>query len=237
MHKPRFGNRILDLLPASESAVVLRSMRPKAFVDAGFFVYRPGQRLKSVYFPTSCVLSAVTIMQDGTSVEVGTVGREGIGGTQAALNVARIPSEMVCQVGGEAYSMSVDAFERAMTELPGLRSLVNYYLQCLMNLMSQSIACNRLHSLTERCAHWLLLTRDRVGANEFHLTHEYLAYMLGVRRSGVTIAAGALRDAGAISYHRGDMTILNAKRLEKASCECYRVVADEFDRLLPTRSL
>lgn len=172
-------------------------------------------------------------MRDGTGVETGTVGCEGIGGVQAALHVARVPSEMVCQVGGEAYSMSVDSFERALAEMPYLRSLVDYYLQCLMNLMSQSIACNRLHELTQRCARWLLLTRDRVGANEFHLTHEYLAYMLGVRRSGVTVAAGILRDAGAISYQRGNMKILNAKKLERTSCECYRVIADEFDRLLP----
>jgi CRP-like cAMP-binding protein len=194
-------------------------------------LYRSGEALTRVYFPITCVLSAVTIMRDGTGVEIGTIGREGIGGVQAALHVLRIPSELVCQIRGDALSMPVQAFTSLVAELPAFRRVVNAYTQSLMNFMAQSIACNRLHTLTERCARWLLMTRDRVGEDHFFLTQEFLAYMLGVRRSGVTVAAGLLQQAGFIAYRRGHIAIVDPQGLESAACECYRVVADDFERL------
>jgi CRP-like cAMP-binding protein len=226
-----FGNRILDLLPASEADAVAPLLQ-RATLEHGSLIYRSGEDLTRVYFPISCCLSAVTIMQDGVGVEIGTIGREGIGGVQAALGVMRIPSEMVCQISGDTLYMSVEAFVDSVNELPKLRRVVQYYTQSMMNFMAQSVACNRLHNLTERSARWLLMTRDRVGGNAFYLTQEYLAYMLGVRRSGVTIAAGILQQAGMIDFKRGNIKILDTVGLESVACECYRIVVDEFERLL-----
>jgi CRP-like cAMP-binding protein len=128
--------------------------------------------------------------------------------------------------------MEASEFELAVERLPGLRIAVYRYLQSLLNLMSQSIACNRLHGLAERCARWLLMTRDRARSDSFYLTQEYLAYMLGVRRSGVSIAANTLAQAGFIRYSRGNITILDEEGLESASCECYRTVRDRTERLM-----
>jgi CRP-like cAMP-binding protein len=228
---PSGKNLIIGRLSRDEAAIVEPRLTWKA-IGRGTSIYRVGEQLRNVYFPTSCVLSAVTIMHDGTGVEIGTIGREGVGGVQAALTVRMVPSEMVCQVAGNAYEMPVDSFVASVDELPGFRGLIFRYTQSLMNLMGQSIACNRLHDLTERCARWLLMTRDRVGENEFYLTQEFLAYMLGVRRSGVTIAAGILHKAGFIDYSRGNIRILDVGGLESAACECYRIIADEFERLL-----
>jgi CRP-like cAMP-binding protein len=146
--------------------------------------------------------------------------------------VMRIPSEMVCQVSGDTLYMSVESFMECVNDLPRLRRIVQHYTQSMMNFMAQSVACNRLHSLTERSARWLLMTRDRVGGDAFYLTQEYLAYMLGVRRSGVTIAAGTLQQAGMIDFKRGNIKILDNVALESVACECYRIVFDEFERLL-----
>jgi CRP-like cAMP-binding protein len=226
-----FGNTVLDLLPPDE-ADALRPLLVRRRVSQGTIVYNDVTALDLVYFPLTCVLSAVTIMKEGTIVEIGSIGREGLGGVQAALHIRRVPGEMVCQVAGDAYVMEADAFEAATERLPGLRIAVYRYLQSLLNLMSQSIACNRLHGLPERCARWLLMTRDRARSNSFYLTQEFLAYMLGVRRSGVSIAAGTLAQAGFIRYRRGNMTILDAEGLEAASCECYRTVLDRSERLM-----
>jgi hypothetical protein len=227
----RFGNAVLDLLPADE-ADGLAPLLTRRHVPQGTIVYNDVTPLEIVHFPLTCVLSAVTIMREGTTVEIGTIGREGVGGVQSALHIRRVPGELVCQVEGDAFVMDADAFENAVEQLPGLRRAVNRYIQSLMNLMSQSIACNRLHGLAERCARWLLMTRDRAGTDSFYLTQEFLAYMLGVRRSGVSIAAGTLANAGFIRYRRGNITILDREGLESASCECYRVVRDRTERLM-----
>ena len=227
----RFGNAVLDLIPPGE-ADGLASLLTQRHVRQGTIVYNEVTPLEIVYFPLTSVLSAVTIMREGTTVEIGTIGREGVGGVQTALHIRRVPGELVCQVAGDAYVMDADAFESAVERLPGLRTAVNRYVQSLMNLMSQSIACNRLHGLAERCARWLLMMRDRAGGDSFYLTQEFLAYMLGVRRSGVSIAAGTLANAGLIRYRRGNITILDGEGLESASCECYRVVRDRTERLM-----
>jgi CRP-like cAMP-binding protein len=227
----RYGNAVLDLLPDDEAGQ-LRPLLTARAVPQGTVVYNDVTPLDLVYFPTTCVLSAVTIMREGTTVEIGTVGYEGVGGVQVALHMRRVPGEMVCQVEGDAYVMDAASFETAVERLPQLRIAVYRYLQSLLNLMSQSIACNRLHGLFERCARWLLMTRDRAGSDSFYLTQEYLAYMLGVRRSGVSIAANTLAQAGFIRYRRGNITILDGEGLESASCECYRTVRDRTERLM-----
>jgi CRP-like cAMP-binding protein len=229
---PLFGNRILDSLPAIEASQI-GPLLSDGFVTQGTIIYESGVELERVYFPTTCSLSAVTLMKDGTGVEIGSIGNEGMGGVQAALGVLRIPNEMVCQIEGRALHMDVASFCGALASMPALRRRIAFYTQSMLNFMAQSVACNRLHSLPERCARWLLMTRDRVGGDEFYLTQEYLAYMLGVRRSGVTIAAGTLQHAGMIEYKRGNIKILEGDALESTACECYRVVRDEFERLLP----
>ena len=226
-----YGNRILDLLPPGEASALAPLLDTSA-LEQGKVIYRSGQDLTRIYFPQTCCLSAVTIMEDGTGVEIGTVGREGIGGVQAALGVTRVPSEMICQIAGDTLHMNVDAFVASLEKLPRFRRIVLRYAQSMMNFMAQSVACNRLHTLTERCARWLLMTRDRVQADEFYLTQEYLAYMLGVRRSGVTIAAGTLQQAGMITYRRGHIKIVDGAALDSVACECYQLVHDEFERLL-----
>jgi CRP-like cAMP-binding protein len=227
----KLGNAVLDLLPNDEAERLWPLLEPR-HVLRGTIVYNDVTPLSEVYFPTTCVLSAVTIMLDGTTVEIGTIGHEGIGGVQTALHMRRVPGELICQVEGDAYVMNADVFENAVDESPALRMAVYRYLQSLLNLMSQSIACNRLHGLLERCARWLLMTRDRARSDNFYLTQEFLAYMLGVRRSGVSIAAGTLAQAGFIQYRRGNITIVDSKGLESASCECYRVVRDRTERLM-----
>lgn len=227
---------MLDFVPLSE----FRQIQPQLSVVTlrqGEFVYRAGELLRIVYFPISCVLSAIATMSDGSSVEVGNVGLEGIGGIQAALAVSRVPSEMLCQVAGQAIAMDAAAFTLAVETHAVFRTLALRYAQSLMNLVSQSVACNSLHMLSERAARWLLMTRDRVGKDEFNLTQEFLAYMLGSRRSSVTVAAGMLQQAGLIRYRRGAIRIVDPAGLEEAACECYRVIFDEFERLFEPENI
>lgn len=230
MTRRQTGNRLLDLLPAAEFAQ-LEPHLTEVKLDQGHVVYRAGEVIAEVYFPVDCVLSAVALMLDGSGVEIGNVGLEGVGGIQTALSVNRIPSEMICQVSGRALRVSASAFADSVERLERLRVLVQRYIQSFMNLVGQSVACNRLHNLSQRSARWLLMTRDRVGRDDFHLTHEFLAYMLGVRRSGVTVAAGTLSQAGLITYRRGQITILDGAGLEAAACECYQLIVDDFERV------
>lgn len=178
-------------------------------------------------------MSLVIEMQNGGTVEVGTVGNEGMVGTPVFLGAERSPTKAFCQVPGECSRMPTAAFKKELAEADGiLRQLISRYAQAMINQISQSVACNHLHSVEERTCRWLLMTHDRVGSDDFLLTQEFLAQMLGVRRSSVTVAAGLLEKAGLITYKRGRITVLDRERLEQASCECYQVVRREYDRLL-----
>ena len=221
------GNQILDGLPPLESSAIAPHLCALSLA-ARDVLYSPNKPLDQVYFPTGSVLSVLAVMRDGSSVEIGTVGREGVTGAQLILGNARAPSEMICQVSGPALRISAADFMAHFETAPTFRRRVYRYTEALFNFMGQSIACNGLHSVNERCARWLLSTRDRVGRDEFHLTQECLAMMLGVRRPGVTIAAGALQQAGFISYRRGHVEIRDPAGLESAACECYQVTADWF---------
>jgi len=222
-------NRILDALPPEE----FRSLEPHlkdVTYKPGEIIYRPGEQLSHIYFPTSCVFSVVMLMQDGAGVEIDTTGREGLTGSlQVLLGSDSAPSQTFCQVPGDTKRMSLDAFQECLANDGKLRSLTQRYARSAVTLMGQSIACNRLHTLTERCARWLLLTYDRVGSDQFTLTQEFLATMLGVHRPAVSIAAGALQQAGFIRYRRGHVTIVDADGLESASCECYRVAMGQIN--------
>jgi CRP-like cAMP-binding protein len=190
--------------------------------------------ISHVYFPLSGVVSLVLPLKGGESVEVATVGNEGIVGLPVFLGAERSSMKAFCQVAGQALKMRADGFRRVLEEHPDFAEVVRRYAQGMIGQLSQTTACNHVHSVQERMCRWLLMTHDRVGADEFHLTQEFLAQMLGVRRPSVTVAAGLLQKEGLIRYRRGQIRIADRARLEAGACECYDTVRREFDRLLGT---
>jgi len=194
-------------------------------------IYQPDEPIKDVFFPIDCVLSVVTRMQDGQQIEVGTIGREGVSAIPLLLGATTTANESYCQVPGSAVKIDVALFQSLKANAT-FRQLLDRYVQAYVNMLGQLAACNRLHSVYERCARWLLMTQDRVDSPEIELTHEYLAMMLGTQRSGVTIAAGTLQHAGFIKYHQGVITVVDRSGLEGASCECYDVAREQFGGFL-----
>jgi CRP-like cAMP-binding protein len=196
-------------------------------------IYEAGHEIREVYFPIDAVLSVVTQMCDGSSIEVGTVGREGVSAIPLLLGATTSANESYCQVPGRAVVISSDRFRRLLrAEDDQFRNVLNRFLQAYVNMLGQLAGCNGKHSIYERCARWLLLTHDRVHSDKISLSHEYLAMMLGARRSSVTIAAASLQHAGFIRYAHGHIVILNRMGLEEASCECYAVAREQFGPLL-----
>jgi CRP-like cAMP-binding protein len=188
--------------------------------------------LDHVYFPCTSVLSVLAYMANGIAVEVGTIGNEGFFGVEVLVGGELSTETTVCQVEGDNLRMAVPDFKDAIDGNTPLRRLGQRYLMAYLSLVSQSVACNRLHTIEERFARWVLMTHDRVEGNEFHLTQEFLADMLGVHRPSVSVVAGAFQQAGLIRYNRGHMSILNRHGLEDACCECYGMVRKQFHRLL-----
>jgi CRP-like cAMP-binding protein len=194
-------------------------------------IYEPEKTILEVYFPLNAVLSIVTHMEDGNQIEIGTIGREGMSAFPLLMGASATANDCYCQVPGRVIKISVKLF-RDLSLDTSFRQLLDRYLQAYVNMLGQLAACNRLHSVYERCARWLLTTHDRVDSDEIALTHEYLAMMLGTGRSGVTIAAATLQQAGFIRYSRGTITILDRLGLEDASCECYKATTVQFGGLL-----
>ncbi len=225
-------NAIFAGLSASMIAEVMETGR-LVELDTPQQIYEAGRPIRKVYFPIDSVLSVVTQMRDGGSIEVGTVGREGVSAIPLLLGATTSANESYCQVPGRAVVVSSDYFRRLLgAGDEQLRSVLDRFLQAYVNMLGQLAACNGMHSIYERCARWLLLTHDRVNTDKIALTHEYLAMMLGTRRSGVTIAAATLAQAGFIRYAHGHIVILNREGLENASCECYAVAREQFGTLL-----
>ncbi len=193
-------------------------------------IYEPRGPIREVYFPIDAVISMVTVMRDGTHIEAVTVGREGLTGAQGLLDGAVASQLTSCQVAGAAYRLPFPRFTELCETFPALRALAERYLSAQLDVMAQSIACNRLHFVNERCARWLLMTHDRVGRNDFSITHEVLATMLGVRRAGVSVAAAALQHAGSIRYTRARFSVIDRQGLEAAACECYAAINEAFAR-------
>lgn len=231
MEGPDAQNRLLAALP---SAAQDRLMSRLGDVSLEFkhVVYEAEQRIDYVYFPRSGVYSLLSILKDGSMIEVGTVGNEGMLGMPVFLGSDRSPTRVIVQVPGNALKMGINDFRDEFSRSGALYELLQRYTNAMFRQLSQSVACNRLHSLEQRCSRWLLHTHDRVSSDNFPLTHEFLASMLGVRRAGVTEVAGTLQRKGLIRYSRGRVTVLDRGGLESSSCECYRVIADEFDRVL-----
>ena len=225
-------NRLLAALPVEECDRLLPSLRtiPLRYKQV---LQRRAEPVSFVYFPGSGVTSITTIMGDGRTVEMATVGNEGLIGVWAALG-GRVPAgDAIVQVAGKSAQMlPVEVFRRELERRAALYDIVTRYLQAFLLLTMHSTACNGLHTVEQRCCRWLLMAHDRIGRDDFRLTQEALAVMLGVRRPSVTGVAQALREAGLIEYRQGHVRIVDRKRLEAASCECYRIVRNHFQRLL-----
>lgn len=192
-----------------------------------------GDKLKHVYFPTTSIVSLLYVMENGASAEIAVVGNEGILGVPILLGGDSTPSRAVVQSAGHGYRMKAQLLKNEFNKAGQLQILLLRYTQALITQMAQTAVCNRHHSVEQQLCRWLLLSIDRLSGNELHMTQELIANMLGVRREGVTEAAGALQQLGLIIYSRGHIKVLDRKGLEAKSCECYQVVKNEFDRLLP----
>ncbi|HSH54996.1 MAG TPA: Crp/Fnr family transcriptional regulator [Methylotenera sp.] len=199
----------------------------------GKVICESGDQLKHVYFPTNSIISLLYVMEDGASAEIAVVGNEGILGVQVLLGGESTPSRAVVQSAGHGYRMKAQILKNEFNQAGPLQRLLLRYTQALITQMAQTAVCNRHHTVEQQLCRWLLLSIDRLSGNELNMTQELIANMLGVRREGVTEAAGALQHLGLIHYSRGHITVLDRKGLETKSCECYKVVKDEFDRLLP----
>jgi CRP-like cAMP-binding protein len=195
-------------------------------------IYEAEQPIKEVYFPLDCVLSIVARMKDGTQIEVGTIGREGMSAFPLLMGAEATANICYCQVRGRAIRLPAEVFRDLTATDPAFRQLLDRYLQAYVNMLGQLAACNRLHSVDERCSRWLLMTFDRVDSEKIPLTQEFLAMMLGTSRSGVAIAATTLQKAGLIKFAHGVITILDRPALEMATCECYEVAREQFAGLL-----
>ena len=195
-------------------------------------MFDAGGPIEHVYFPQNCLISIHTRMSDGMAVEIAAVGREGLVGLPVFLGGEQTPSTAFCQIPGRSIRIAAPAFRAAARLSPAFDAVLLRYTQALLTQVSQSVACNRAHSIEQRCARWLLLTHDSVDGDSFLLTQEFLAEMLGVHRPQVSIVAGSLQQAGLIRYSRGRVRILDRAHLEAAACECYGVVTREYQRLL-----
>lgn len=227
-------NQILAALPQDEFEGVSAYLEPVE-LNVRLDLYEKSSPVEYVYFVHRGVVSMTTPLDRGNSIEIATIGPEGMVGIPVFLGAEQMPSNAFVQVPGNGVRMSSDAFRQIIGQCPFLNRILLRYTLALMNQIAQTAACNRTHAIEERCARWLLMTHDRVYASEFPLTQEFMAQMLGVRRPSVSIAAGMLAKAGLISYIRGRITIIDREGLEAAACHCYRIIADEFRRLVGKR--
>ena len=198
-------------------------------------LYESGKQLHYVYFPTSAIVALLCEMADGTSTETAMVGKEGILGVTLFMGGGATPGRTIVQFPGHGFALRVRWLKDEFNHAGPLMHLLLHYTQALITQMSQIAVCNRHHSIHQQLCRWLLMSLDRLPSNELAITQELIANMLGVRREGITEAAGHLQDTGLIHYKRGHITILDPPGLEEQACECYRVVRQEFDRLLPYR--
>lgn len=220
-------NALLAALPSLDYKRVLRHLKPVS-LSFGEILYEPGKPMGHVYFPVTGVISLLTIVDDRLALEVGMIGREGMLGIPLVFGVKQSPVRALVQGAGMALAMPAAVFLRELKRSLSLRGKLLGFAHELLLQHGQSAACNRFHPVTARLARWLLMTRDRVGTNEFRLTHEFLADMLGVRRAAVTSAASGLHRSKVIDYSRGRMRILNKRKLEATACSCYEVVRGAY---------
>lgn len=224
-------NYLVELLPRKDR-LNLTNACEMVDLKLAEVLCEPGAPTKYVYFPTEGFISLVAVVKDSPGVEVGMVGREGMLGVQLALGVSTAPLHALVQGAGKALRIDTRAFTAQLSVSAALQNELHRYLYVLMAQLAESTACSRFHQIGPRLARWLLMSQDRSQANTFDVTQEFLAYMLGVRRVGITVAAGALQRAGLISYSRGKLTVTNRRGLEQAACGCYAADQKAYAKLL-----
>ena len=225
-------NHLLASLPEEHYERLLPHLEPVS-MPLGEVVYESGIQMRHVFFPTTAIVSLLYVMEDGASAEIAIVGNEGIVGVSLFMGGESTPSRAAVQSAGEAYRLPGRILKAEFEHGGPLQHLLLRYTQALLTQMAQTAVCNRHHTLDQQFCRWLLLSIDRLPSDELVMTQELIANMLGVRREGVTEAAGNVQKAGLIKYHRGHITVIDRPGLEARVCECYAVVKKEFDRLLP----
>jgi CRP-like cAMP-binding protein len=224
-------NHLLRALPQADYERLQQNLQPVAF-SLGQVLYESGEHMHSVYFPTTSHISLLYTMINGSTAEMGLVGKEGVVGIALFMGGETTPNRAMVQGGGDAFRMDAKAMLQEFNRGGDFQHLLLRYTQSLMTQISQTAVCNRLHSVEQRLCRWLLMTHDLAQSDELEMTHEFISNMLGVRREGVSVAAQRLQAAGLITYVRGHIQILNRKELLVRVCECYQVVRSELDRLL-----
>jgi CRP-like cAMP-binding protein len=227
-------NHILEVLPADERERLFPHLT-LVHMPLGMVLYESGDKLRHIYFPTDSIVSLLYVMQNGASAEIAVVGNEGAIGVALFMGGETTPSRAIVQSAGSAYRLTGKRLKLEFSRHGQMLHVLLRYTQSLITQMAQTAVCNRHHSLDQQLCRWLLLSLDRLPSNRLDMTQELIANMLGVRREGVTAAAGKLQKEGVIRYRRGHITVLDRAKLEALSCECYGVVKRETDRLLPHR--
>ncbi|HEV3167650.1 MAG TPA: Crp/Fnr family transcriptional regulator [Isosphaeraceae bacterium] len=225
------GNDLLDRLPAEEFES-LEPMLQRVSLTIKQIVHQFDASVSHIHFPTTALVSLLTVLEEDDPVEAMTVGREGFVGVAAAMGVEASPHRAMCQMSGDSLRLPVRSFLEALGHNPRLSHLIHRYAAFTLRITSQAIACNALHTVEARACRWLLMIHDQAGCDEFPMTHEFLAFMLGVRRQTVTVVAGALQAAGLIGSRRGVIIIRDRARLEEASCECYAAIRGYYERFV-----
>jgi CRP-like cAMP-binding protein len=224
-----YANLILAQLPPKVLEDLSRHLEPIP-LEIRQNIYRPNEPMRYVYFVETGMISVVSLMNDGRSIEVGTVGHEGMAGTELLLGVDSVPYHYFVQIAGHGHRANASAMFDATNQSREFREIILRYQAAFLTQAMQTAACNGLHSVLQRCCRWLLMSQDRVQSDTVALTHEFLAIMLGVRRASVTEVLGPLQDRGWIQSNRGEIKVLDRKGLESGSCECYRVITDQLNR-------
>ena len=224
-------NHLLAMLPRAEYEHLRPHLEHVSFA-LGEVIYESGGQQSYIYFPTTAIISLLYMMENGSSAEMGVAGNDGLVGIALFMGGGTVPNRAVVQSAGQGLRMKTKVLQAEFARGGTFQRLLLRYTQALMTQMSQTAVCNRLHTVEQQLCRWLLLSRDRLDTDELVMTQELIANMLGVRREGVTVAAGRLQEQGLISYVRGRILILDRRGLEAAVCECYRVVKDEYERLL-----
>ena len=227
------ANHLLAALPAEEFAQLEPHLERVTF-GLGDVIYESGEQLEYVFFPTTAIISLLYIMENGSTAEIGMTGNDGLVGVALFMGGSTTPNRAIVQSAGNAFRLGTKPLQIAFGIGGIFQSILLRYTQYLMTQISQTAVCNRLHSVEEQLCRWLLINHDLLQTNELVMTHELIANMLGVRREGVSIAAGHLQAKGLIKYVRGTITMLDRSALESAVCECYQVVKAEYDRILGT---
>jgi CRP-like cAMP-binding protein len=224
-------NHLIAALPADEFIRLKPNLEPVSLA-LGEVIYESGEQLEYIYFPTTAIISLLYIMENGSTAEIGMAGNDGLVGIALYMGGSTTPSRAVVQSAGNAFRMPSRALKDEFSRGGVFQKILLRYTQSLMTQISQTAVCNRLHTVEQQLCRWLLINHDLLQTNKLIMTHDLIANMLGVRREGVSIAAGNLQKKGLIKYVRGTITMLDRDALELAACECYRVVKDEYDRLL-----